>query len=122
MRIGTAIHGVRLQSGVNFDRVRGEARRRSDGSRWLTSNATNLARKLADHGAINWPCLWSRGLISWSLAASLSIAHGYIRFTQDLDILPSPASDEYAALLARALTELQAVAIGATGRAASAST
>ncbi len=42
------------------------------------------------------------------------IAHGYIRFTQDLDILPSPASASMA-LLARALTELQAVAIGAKG-------
>ncbi|HSI80873.1 MAG TPA: hypothetical protein VK919_09505 [Solirubrobacterales bacterium] len=42
------------------------------------------------------------------------IAHGYTRFTQDLDILPSPA-DANAARLAAALRELEAVAAGMRG-------
>jgi hypothetical protein len=39
------------------------------------------------------------------------IAHGYARFTADLDILPSPGSANMARL-AEALTNLEAVAIG----------
>ena len=70
-----------------------------------------LGRGVADHRALL--AALANHDVDYLLGGGLAvIAHGYIRTTLDLDILPSPAATNLARLAA-ALDELHAVAIGA---------
>jgi hypothetical protein len=72
-----------------------------------------LGRKAADQGAL-LAALADNEVDYLVLGGLAVIAHGYVRNTLDLDILPSPLRANVARLAA-ALEELEAVAAGAKG-------
>jgi hypothetical protein len=80
----------------------------------MTDEQTDeLGRPIADHERILGALL--AGDVDFLVAGGVAvIAHGYLRFTADLDIIPSPA-ERNMSRLAQALSDMDAMAVGSKG-------